>query len=338
MNTHPVVNILLRSVSKGAVVTPLLVAALILVVPFQALAQLAPDATSAKEDAPVITIVKPSSGRVFRPNELTGSDGKVPEQRDETSLTTVMVVIHRLSGGGGEGYLNGHGAFVSDRVSITAYVRPVDGVRSWSIGTSFPAGDDIGEYGIQATARNSAGLIGTASAHFSIAVSEPLVNPQVSQAFSDGLRAAGFTDDSRFFEVINNDADWLRPHFGTHQQSGVHADGTPYGNAIDIMPVASTPAGREAEIHALRMQGIAAWYRSTPGNEHYHIVGAMSSTRNSYNQEQIAAFNQRLNGYATEATETNQPISDDEARAVRNAFNSVPGQNIDDFRVYRGTH
>ncbi len=227
--------------------------------------------------------------------------------------------------------------------------RPSDG-DTWQTATT----DDQGSYSLSNLASGSwvvtvrdrisdphsttvtlTGSSRYASASFFISDSQSLIDSQLSQSASDALRAAGFTDNSRFGDIIDNAPDTRKPHYGTHQQSGSNPD---YGNAIDIPVEAPTPAKRDAEIHALRMQGFAAWYRSTPGNEHYHIVWAGSPTENLYNQEQIAAFNQRLDGYAHEATETNQPITDEEAKAVRDAFNRVPNQNISNFQPYSGTH
>lgn len=134
MNKHPVVNILLRSVSKGAVATSLLVAALILSAPSQVLAQTAPSPASGTEAYPTITIVRPASGMAYQGRVLLdGSNGTMLSASDGTSINRVTVVIHHTSGGSGDGYVGGSGAFVSNRYEFTALLDAHTNPQTWSI-------------------------------------------------------------------------------------------------------------------------------------------------------------------------------------------------------------
>jgi len=100
--------------------------------------------------------------------------------------------------------------------------------------------------------------------------------------------------------------------------------GTTYSAATDLSP-GSSPCAR---VHALRMQGFAAWYRSPPSfGYHIHAVYAGTPVRKQSLTNQLDQFLQGLKGLATERYEGTCPITEAEKSAVRRvrAGGSVSG-------------
>jgi hypothetical protein len=103
---------------------------------------------------------------------------------------------------------------------------------------------------------------------------------------------------------------------GTHMQSGVF-HGHPYGLAFDIAVPSDTTADKDTR--ALRLQGIAAWFRA-PGSPdgvagngpHIHCVWPGATTSNPQNLEQIASF---VHGYRALADE-GKPLNEWKDRSI----------------------
>ncbi|MBX7101182.1 MAG: hypothetical protein K1X89_25930 [Myxococcaceae bacterium] len=90
--------------------------------------------------------------------------------------------------------------------------------------------------------------------------------------------------------------------------------GVTFSAATDITPGPS-PCAR---VHALRMQGFAAWYRVPPSfGFHIHAVYAGSPVLKSSLQSQLRSFLASRNGLVSNAIETHCPITAEERRAVQ---------------------
>lgn len=169
MNKNRVTLALTRTFRVSATAIVLLSAGLIVAIPIQATAQeMAADSIPNTEAIPAISIVKPASGQTYTV-ALTGANGYVHPQSGGASISGVTLVVHRTGGGNSTGYLNGSGAFVSNRYQFNAYVRVnPQNQQVWSVTFSLPSDDYIGNYSIQAVATDSAGKQGTAVASFTI--------------------------------------------------------------------------------------------------------------------------------------------------------------------------
>ncbi|MEO6420116.1 MAG: hypothetical protein ABIP39_11940 [Polyangiaceae bacterium] len=90
--------------------------------------------------------------------------------------------------------------------------------------------------------------------------------------------------------------------------------GVTYSDATDIDP-GSNPCGR---VHALRMNGFAAFYRTPPSfGFHIHAVYAGAPAMKSSLKNQLASFYARRNGLVSNTIETHCPITQTEIDAVR---------------------
>ena len=180
MNKNRVIIALKRTTRVGATATVLLSAGLIVNAPSKAFAQeMATDSAPNSESIPVISIVRPASGQAYTAI-LTVANGYVHPQSGGTAISGVTVVIRRTKGGNSQGYLNGSGAFVPNRVSLTADVRMnKQNQQVWSVGFTLPSGDYFGSYNIQAVATNVAGKQNSATASFTI---ETVAQKTVDQA------------------------------------------------------------------------------------------------------------------------------------------------------------
>ena len=175
----------------------------------------------------------------------------------------------------------------------------------------------------------------SASASFFLDTSGPLLNPHISQAASDALRAVGIAQN-RVGQTVGN----AEESANVHHASGTE-NGRSYGNAIDIEP-ASTHDDVVREIHALRMAGFAAWSRTVEiptSNPHYHVVWAGSANRNEDQMQQIRSFVERDAGLSSEHWEPQPPITQEEAEAVRAAFERVNSAgSVNNYRRYEEAH
>lgn len=92
--------------------------------------------------------------------------------------------------------------------------------------------------------------------------------------------------------------------------------GATYSAATDIVS-GSSPCSR---VHALRMEGFAAWYRSPPSfSFHIHAVYAGTPSLKSSLKSQLNSFASGRNGLANNEIETHCPIT----QAEKNAVNAV---------------
>ncbi len=90
--------------------------------------------------------------------------------------------------------------------------------------------------------------------------------------------------------------------------------GVKYSDATDIDPGAS-PCAR---VHALRMHGFAAFYRTPPSfGYHIHMVYAGAPVMKASLKNQLTSFYGRRNGLVSNAIETHCPITQAEIDAVQ---------------------
>ncbi|MBX7096891.1 MAG: hypothetical protein K1X89_04180, partial [Myxococcaceae bacterium] len=123
-------------------------------------------------------------------------------------------------------------------------------------------------------------------------------------AAHDAMLRAGVTDAS----LVQTFGD-AAASVGTHcPEPGVR-----YSAATDFTQ-GSAPCSR---VHALRMQGFAAWYRVPPSfGYHIHAVYAGTPSLKQSLKDQLASFAQGRNGLANNAIETVCPITTEEKAAV----------------------
>ena len=147
------------------------------------------------------------------------------------------------------------------------------------------------------------------------------------------VRALGSDGLSRVIQVISPNNQPSLVSGGTHMASGVYR-GQPYGLAFDI--AIADPNAADADVHRLRMQGIAAWRRGpgAPGGgdnlgPHIHCVWPGAPTHNIQNREQVSSF---VHGYRgviepnrDKRTWRDPTITPEEIRCVRLAYEAQFG-------------
>lgn len=134
---------------------------------------------------------------------------------------------------------------------------------------------------------------------------------------------------------------------GTHMPSGT-IDGHPYGLAFDIG--VAGPAQAERDTRALRLQGVAAWYRSPDSPDgaagsgpHIHCVWPGAPTHNSQNLEQIASFVDGYRGLADAGLPRREwidpTITPAEIARVAHMYRTVRSRrSLHDLRPYDALH
>lgn len=117
--------------------------------------------------------------------------------------------------------------------------------------------------------------------------------------------------------------------FGDAEASvGTHCPepGTDNSAATDTT-VGATPCAR---VHALRMEGFAAWYRKPPtfSPAHIHMIWAAAPVMKSSLKSQVNSFLDGRNGLASNGIDTICPITQAEKNAVRAARDGDGGRCV----------
>jgi hypothetical protein len=162
----------------------------------------------------------------------------------------------------------------------------------------------------------------------------PSVPPGLLPKEADAIkRALGPDGLDRVSQVISPQDRPSVIRGGTHMMSGIY-NGKPYGLAFDIIILSSSTA--DADVHKLRMQGIAAWRRGhgAPGGAnnlmpHIHCVWPGAPTTNVQNREQISSFVHRYKGTVeaggSKATWRDPTITPAEIQTVTQLYVQVYG-------------
>ena len=109
--------------------------------------------------------------------------------------------------------------------------------------------------------------------------------------------------------------------------------GATYSAATDFVS-GSSPCAR---VHALRMEGFAAWYRAPPSfTLHIHAVYAGTPSLKSSLQSQLSSFAAGRNGLANNEVETRCPITQAEKNAVAALRNGGPSDGCSPGGLYCG--
>lgn len=102
--------------------------------------------------------------------------------------------------------------------------------------------------------------------------------------------------------------------------------GVSYSDATDFYP-GSNPCAR---VHALRMNGFAAFHRTRPtfSDDHIHAVYAGAPVMKSSLKSQLQSFYAKRNGLVSNAIETHCPITNAEISAVKAVASGGGGTSV----------